>query len=177
MSPAAPYRRPRIQGEDRHKDPFASVENVQAEPSAGHRPGWSLPEGLPPHRLRTWTPRERRPARSSRARTHFRASFASLPTAMEVAAVLGCAPSTVLKYVSEGKLPRPAKIGRLNSLETRQTAGLSGNALGSNYKTLARNCKTMQSTEKMRTKRSRKMCCDVRGLTLGQTASERWLSG
>lgn len=27
--------------------------------------------------------------------------------------MLGCAPSTVLKYVSEGKLPRPAKIGRL----------------------------------------------------------------
>src|SRR5262249_24923687 len=31
----------------------------------------------------------------------------------DVAALLRCAQSTVLKYVSEGKLPRPAKIGRL----------------------------------------------------------------
>src|SRR5262245_2085669 len=48
-----------------------------------------------------------------RARHRFAHHLRVFLTARDVAAVLGCAPSTVHKYVTEGKLPRPTKIGRL----------------------------------------------------------------
>jgi len=64
-----------------------------------------------PYHLRT--PREGRPAWSNQARIHFSCHLRVFFTLRDVATLLGCAPSTVLKYVCGGKLPRPVKIGRL----------------------------------------------------------------